>query len=998
MIIDLKTVEDGIHALGTEIFQQIAGAKPSIFDPQFYSAKLMDWAMQDEEFKISLFRFVDVFPYLADSGAVIRHAQEYFDPVADKIPGLLKWGLRVDPQSLSAKIAAPVLGRQIRSMGSRFIVGETPQEALRALRQIRQNKFAFTVDLLGEANVSEAEALQYLKRYLELLDVLGPAVTPWRESQPIVEGHKGEVTPVNISVKASALYSQARAVAADQSIAVLSERFAEILARAMQHGAFVYLDMEDTSLTTITIEMFKRVLERPEFASFDRVGIVLQAYLRRTEEDCDALLKWVRSRGVPIAIRLVKGAYWDTETIVAQQRGWPIPVWTKKSSTDANYERVALKLLGSRELVLPAFASHNLRSLCFVVKAAEALGVSPAEFELQALYGMGEPVKKAFSDRGYLVREYAPIGDLVPGMGYLVRRLLENTSNEGFLRQSFHEHANPAQLLAAPAAGEDSGREHLEVKIRERFMNSAPRDYSLQPVREALEKQLTSLRNKFKSQPEQVKPVVAGKYLETQTTLASLSPEEPECVLAEVHLADSATAEEAVKDLQDFFPVWRNTPAAQRAEVLFRAAELLESRRDEITAVIVLESGKSWQEADGDIAEAIDFCCYYAHEALRLAPKRQMGSCPGEFNTYFYEPRGIALVVSPWNFPLSIPCGMFAAALVTGNCAILKPAGQTCLIARYLFDTFLAAGLPERAAAFLPAKGSETGAYLVKHPQISTIAFTGSKEVGLGMIEEAGKTKAGAEQVKRVIAEMGGKNAIIVDDDADLDEAVHGVIASAFGYQGQKCSACSRVIVVGAAYDRFLDRVAEGVKSIVLGPASDPATFVGPVIDRAARDRILGVIEDAKRDCRLVVEGGDAIRPLGGGFYVKPTVFADIPAGHQLLKEEIFGPVLAVMKAKDFDEAIALALDSEFALTGAVYSRSPAHIETAVQRFRVGNLYINRGSTGALVMRQPFGGFKMSGVGSKTGGPDYLLQFVVPRSVSENTMRRGFAPELTRTK
>lgn len=989
-MLDQAALESRILALGSEIFAEVQGSSLSLFDPQFYTGKLMNWAMDDEEFKVSLFRFVDVLPYLRDSSEVISHAQEYFKPVAHKIPGILKWGLNIDPASIPAKAAAMVIRQQVRSMAERFILGETPQQSLKVLRRIRKDKQAFTVDLLGEASVSDTEAEVYVQRYIDLLEVLHKEIRGWNE-KPLIAGHRGEITPLNISVKLSALYSQAKALNHERSVEILCDRFSEILRKAKQFQAFVYVDMEDTSLTSITLDTFKTVLSTQEFADYDRCGIVLQSYLRRTEEDLTELCTWAAAREVPIAVRLVKGAYWDTESILAKQQGWPVPVWEEKGSSDAAYERLSLTLLKHYKYIMPAFGSHNIRSLCHAVAAAELLGVDRTEFELQALFGMAEPIKQAFVKRGYLVRDYAPIGELIPGMGYLVRRLLENTSNEGFLRQSFREHERVETLLAKPRGGlTDSGEHHLNKNQRETFTNNPLTDFSFEKNRVVLAEAIAKLRGSLLEQPKTIGPVVGGRFLETASAMDSHSPEDPSLCLARVGMANKEQAEAALQELQAFFPTWRDTAAEARAEILFHAAELLDERRAELTALEILEAGKPWAEADADVAEAIDFLNYYAHEALALFKPRRLGDYPGELNHLFYEPRGVAAVICPWNFPLAIPCGMFAAALVTGNTVALKPAEQTPLIASYLFETFLEAGLPRQAAAFLPGWGEEVGAHIVAHPLTSTIAFTGSKAVGLSILREAAAVVPGQEHVKRVIIEMGGKNAIIVDSDADLDEAVKGVVYSAFGFQGQKCSACSRVIVVEPAYEKFVERLREATKSVIVGPATDPASFVGPVIDEESYRRILGIIERSSHECRLLAQGDLPGGPPG--YFVPPTVFVDIPSGHTLLTEEIFGPVLGVVRAASFSEALQMALQTEYGLTGAVFSRSPAHIAQAVRDFRVGNLYLNRGCTGALVMRQPFGGSRMSGVGSKAGGPDYLHQFVIPRAVSENTIRRGFAP------
>ncbi len=994
MAFDSEKLNSEVERFGREVFSEVDRRTPSMLSPEFYTEKLLDWAMKDEEFKVSLFRFVDVLPSLSDSSSVVGHVQEYFLNLKDRLPAFLNWGLIIDPTSLPAKLAARIIKRQVRSVAEKFIVGASPQDAIRALRAIRQNRMAFTIDLLGEATVSEVEALDYKQRYEALLRTLEPEVRNWPESAPIIPGHVGERSALNISVKLSALYSQVKALNAARSVEVLADRLAEILTLAQASGTFVYVDMEDSSLTDITLETFKRVASSSAFAKNDRLGIVLQAYMRRTKQDLESLLVWAKKRGTPVGVRLVKGAYWDTESILSRQRGWSVPVWEDKSSTDANYEDLTLFLLQNHNLLLPAFASHNIRSLCFAIKAAEALGVKETAYELQALYGMANPIKEVFVERGYLVREYAPIGDLITGMGYLVRRLLENTSNEGFLRSSFHENGSLENLISKPLLNPtDGGVSHMKREPREIFSNAPLLDFSVEQNRTRLSDAVTLLRTKLRK-PISVNPIIQGEVVQAMATFATFVNEDKSQRFAEIGAATPAYAEDALNSLSAAFPKWRATPTADRAEVLFRAAELLEERRFELMATMVLEEGKQWPEADFDVTEAIDFCNYYALQALKLARVQIPASeIPGERNLYFYEPRGVTAVISPWNFPLSIPCGMFAASLVTGNPTLLKPAEQSSVIASQLFQCFLDAGLPPDVAAFLPGRGEEIGPVLVRSPRVATIAFTGSREVGLQIFRSAAETSNGADQVKRVIAEMGGKNAIIVDEDADLDEAIKGVVHSAFSYQGQKCSACSRVIVVRPAYERFVERLREAVKSIEVGPASNPAAFVGSVIDKEAYDRISKKIAEARKSCEVVAEAVVAPELSAQGYIVPPIAFGNIPEKHFLLTDEIFGPVLAVLRADSFENAVQIATSSEYALTGAIFSRSPRNIEYAVREFRVGNLYINRNCTGALVDRQPFGGFKMSGVGSKAGGPDYLLQFTVPRSVSENTVRRGFAPQ-----
>jgi RHH-type proline utilization regulon transcriptional repressor/proline dehydrogenase/delta 1-pyrroline-5-carboxylate dehydrogenase len=490
-------------------------------------------------------------------------------------------------------------------------------------------------------------------------------------------------------------------------------------------------------------------------------------------------------------------------------------------------------------------------------------------------------------------------------------------------------------------------------------------------------------------------PVINGQTVPTTATFESLNPSHSRQVVGRCGRASPEQARQAVEAAAAAFPAWRDTDVSRRADYLFAAARVMRRRRFELAAWQVYECGKPRREADADVAESIDYCEFYGREMLRLAVPRHR-DVPGEENVYFYEPRGVTSVIAPWNFPLAILCGMTTAALVSGNTVVMKPAEQSTVIGAKLMEVFQEVGLPPGVVNFLPGIGEEVGPVLVEHPAMAMIAFTGSRGVGLHINREAAEVRPGQEQVKRVLAEMGGKNAIIVDEDADMDEAVHGVAASAFGYAGQKCSACSRVIVPESLHDSFLARLVQATDSLVVAPAEDPACFVGPVIDADAHRRILATIDRGKGEGRLAYAG--KLGSLEGeGYYIAPHIFTDVAPTSFLAQEEIFGPVLTVLRARDLDEALRIANGTPYALTGGLYSRSPGNIARIRREFRVGNLYINRKITGALVDRQPFGGFKMSGIGSKAGGPDYLLQFLLPRTITENTLRRGFAPAVQAT-
>ena len=516
------------------------------------------------------------------------------------------------------------------------------------------------------------------------------------------------------------------------------------------------------------------------------------------------------------------------------------------------------------------------------------------------------------------------------------------------------------------------------------FRNEPLLDFSQRENRDRFAQALREVRRKFgRSYPLWI----GGEEIATNSWLESVNPAAPKEIIGRVPLARREEADRALKAAGEFFPEWRATPARQRAEILIGAADLMRKRRLELAAWELFEVGKGWREADADVTESIDYLEYYAREMLRLSEPRHTQKLPGEMNLYLYEPRGTAAVIAPWNFPLAILTGMTAAALVCGNCALVKPAEQSPVMGALLVEILRQAGLPPAACQLLQG-GGELGAYLVRHPSVHVIAFTGSRDAGLEILRAAYDHQPGQEHIKRVICEMGGKNAIIVDGDADLDEAIHHIIESAFGYQGQKCSAASRIILVDEVHDLVLERLVEATRSLKVGPPEEPGNFIGPLIDRAAQSKAIEYVNLGKQEGKCVLERTAPTE----GYFVGPAIFSNIEPHHRLAQDEIFGPVLSVLKARDFDHALEIALRSSYALTGGLFSRSPAHIEKARREFRVGNLYINRGITGAIVERQPFGGLKLSGIGSKAGGPDYLLQFLEPRTISENTLRHGFVP------
>ena len=987
--LDLDALDVSAVRVATAHWERMGRRGASMLSKRFWDDRFMEWAMGDEGLKVQAFRFVDVLPTLRTHRAVTKHLREYFTDVS-RLPAAARMALAGDPNSMVGKALAVGAKWNARQMAERFIAGETVPEVLKTVRKLRREGFAFTLDLLGEAVVSDVEADNYQRQYLDLIEGLSEAVNGWPENEPTDTDHVGPIPRVNVSLKLSALYPNFNPADPEGTYEHVAARLRPILRLAQERDAFVNFDMEQYSYKAITLEIAKRVLSEDEFSAWPNAGLVIQAYLRDAEQDLEDLRKWAERRGTPVTVRLVKGAYWDYETVTAAALGWPVPVYTRKPDSDAAFERCTRQLMACHETLRPAIASHNLRSLSHAEACAEALDVPRDSWEVQMLYGMAGDQAELFRDAGYRVRIYTPFGEPIPGMAYLVRRLLENSSNDSFVRHAHDPAADPAKLFMNPVtAGDQEPPEELETNPPHGgFANEPLVDFSIAENRDAMLAALEQVEGELGGE---YSLVIAGRSVQPNLNIVSRDPADGVTVIGKVPAATPRDAADAVAAAKKAFPAWMRTGPEHRCEYLELAADGLRHRRFELAAWIVREVGKPWKEADADVAEAIDFLNYYAQQMRALADGRVV-DVPGEHNVLSYRPRGVAVVIAPWNFPLAILTGMTAAALVTGNTVVMKPAEQSPVIGALLMDILRDAGIPDGVVNYLPGDGEQIGPPLIANPDVALVAFTGSREVGLNINAEAAKTPPGQDHVKTVVAEMGGKNAIIVDADADLDEAVLGVLHSAFDYAGQKCSACSRAIVVADAYDEFVKRLKGAVASLQMGPPKDPGVQVGPVIDSTSKERIEKALKNLGEDVELAAELEPDEDLPAKGHYVAPKVYTGVTQEDALANDELFGPILGVIRAKTFAEAIEIANATDYALTAGVFSRSPENLATARRELVAGNIYLNRGCTGALVNRQPFGGFKLSGVGSKAGGPDYLHQFLVPVNVTENTMRRGFAP------
>ena len=707
-----EALERRTREIGRELFERI-GSGPKPWQSAWWEERFIAGTLDDPLVRVQLFRFIDALPALKSTESVREHLAEYLAEAGDHVPWWLSLGLALAP---AGSIRAEWLARAARAsasvMAKKFIAGATPDEALRTVLALRRRKLAFTADLLGEAVISEAEADLYQQTCLALIRGLDGPLRVADEIPLIDRDQNGPMPRVNLSLKLSSLTAHFEPIHADVSIERVGQRLRPILRTARELGAYVHVDMEQYTYRALSYELFCQVLEEPEFRDWPDVGIVVQTYHGDAERELQMLLEWVERRGAPITIRLVKGAYWDYEVLSARRLGWPEPVYLQKWQSDASFERCSRFLLEHHDRLRPAFGSHNVRSLAHAIAAAEALGLPPSAYELQTLFGMGDLIQHALVDRGHRVRVYTPYGAMLPGMAYLVRRLLENTSNESFLKASFTERARIDDLLRDPeeigAMLTRTRRSKTEVTPTAisaelpPFRNEPPTDFARADQRERMRQALEDVRVQL---GRRYPLLIDGEEIDTAPRLLdSVNPSHSSRVVGQVAMAGAEHAEKAVAAARKAQSIWAATSARDRAAVLIKTAAILRKRRFELAAWEVYECGKPWAEADGDVAEAIDFCEFYAREMIRLAEPRRR-DVPGETNFTEHLSRGVAVVIPPWNFPLAIPCGMTVAALVAGNSVILKPAEQSPVIAWQLARALHEAGLPSGALGFSTRAG-----------------------------------------------------------------------------------------------------------------------------------------------------------------------------------------------------------------------------------------------------------------------------------------------------
>lgn len=974
--------EGRILDLGSDMLRRARAHKAGVLSAKFYSDALMEWSMKDHEFKVQMFRFVDAFPMLKTPEAVFDHLHDYLSQPGVTVPPVIATALKAG--GLAKGLAAKTISSQITGMASKFIAGTDAASALPGLRDLWNDGIAFSVDLLGETCVSDEEADMYAKKYLDLIENLPKDVAAWKSQPRLESDHLGPIPRTNVSIKISALTARCDPIDFEGSINELMKRIVPILETARDKGVFVNFDMEHHQFKDLTIELFQRCVEKVDF----QAGLAMQAYLKSGPDDARRMCEWAKKKNKLVTIRLVKGAYWDSEIKRAQERGLDgYPVFTRKASTDVSYIACARALLADQQAFYPCFATHNAHTVAVV---AELAG-NRRDWEFQRLHGMGETLYEEVVGADKMnrpCRVYAPVGGHEELLAYLVRRLLENGANTSFVNRLVDEKAPIDTIVADPVAAVRRlpAKPHPRIPLPRDLYgperpNSAGIDLSDPAVLEPLARDMTAA--------EQGRwhagPVIGGveRHLRAEKVT---SPADRRRVIGEAAAADGAMVAEALSRAERAQTEWDRLPARERAQCLERAAELMEQERAALMAVVVREGGRTIPDALAEVREAVDFCRYYAQRARAdFDEPLTLPGPTGEVNRLELRGRGVFACISPWNFPLAIFTGQIAAALAAGNAVVAKPAEQTPLVAARAVAILHRAGVPGDVLHLLPGSGEAVGAALTRDPCIAGIAFTGSTEVAKA-IQRTLADRPGP--IVPLIAETGGQNAMIVDSSALPEQVTNDAIVSAFHSAGQRCSALRVLFVQRDIADRLLAMLAGAMDELVVGDPALLSTDVGPVIDADAKAALDRHAERMAREGRIIRRLKPGPGTEHGTFFAPLMVEID---SLKRLEREVFGPILHVVRyaADRLDQVIDQVRATGYGLTLGIHSRIDETVRYVHERLAVGNTYVNRSMIGAVVGVQPFGGEGLSGTGPKAGGPRYLHRFATERTLSIDTTAAG---------
>ena len=970
---------------------------PAMLERRWWEDHLLAWADSDPAAASQMLRFVDALPALRTHDHIIEHLAAYHreaaarfenaEPIAPGVSRCLSEG-----SGLLGRVVAFNARSNVTRMARRLLGGETIDEVGETVSRLRRQGLAAGIDWLTRDTLTSSEVDAYAARQVALIDGLAPIVDAWPDDVLLDRTDCDFAARLHLTIRLSQLATRFHPVATDDTVPKILERLEPIADAARRTQTHLQFAAEPAAVDALRHHVIDWGVENGVLSDVP-FGITVSAARRSAADTIAEYADWADDVGRPIGITLTEGEARESDAAEAWLAGRDAPVFTRDAATREHFRRCTDRLLERRDALRPALATHALDLVGHALAAAESQGTPDGAIEFHAALGVGEDLARVIEERGVRARVVAPCGESVTGMARLAKSLLENPAALARLRRHLRRIEGqsstapngtdmPATLDAVPDL--QTPEPPPAFTAPPAFAGEPLSDWSDDATAAAMAESLdyvTSLLG------EEYPLIIDGKAVDGRGSIVSRNPSQKKQVVGKVASASPDQAREAVESAARAQQTWARRPMQERAEFLEVIAAEIASRRFEMASWLVVEAGRDWVQADVEVSEAIDFCRLYAREARRLDEPDRV-TLVGEENETAYRPRGVAVVIASWRSPLAALAGMTAAALVTGNAVVVKPAEQTPVIAARLLALFRDAGLPPGVASFVAGETTEIGPPLVTAPQTRVVAFAGDRETGLMLSEAAAARESQAEGLKQVMVQLGGQNVIVVDEDADLDEAVAGTLDSAFLCAGQLDASCSRVVVMRKVREAFRERLAEAAGELVIGDAADPATQIGPVISEDAYDRLAKAIADAGDDVEYLLAGKPS---KAAGYFVPPHIAVGIPEGHFLLHEETVGPLVTIQSGRTFDDVLSLATAGPAPLVAGLFSRNPDRIDQARRELRAGNVVINRPTVGMTVARQPFGGFGPAGLGAKSGGSDYLRQFVVPVTISERTARRGFA-------
>lgn len=988
-------VEKEILRTGQEIQAALKQRTTGIFHKHWWQDQMIRRGMSDESTRLQFLRFLDVLPALHSHEAVSGHLEMYYREICNHLPGAIRLGLDLSTgNSVLSRALSYNARSNTRRIAKRFSAGDSGEQILRYLRERRRRRLGTVLSMPRGAVLSKRESQQYINAAVNLITMIGQATSHWADDTLIDIDVCGLLPQSHLVVRVSGLDHRFSVVDAVGTIERVSDGLRQILRQCIDAQVAVYLETESADQRAITLTVLQQVLMEEEFRDCDLCGVEIDASLAATAEEIETLGKWSAQRRIPLPVRLIEAGSPDQEQRQRQRRNEPTVTTTPTIGAAAARESLLQQILQQPGSFRPALVGQDLRAIAHAITLIEGSQLDPSaiEFHLDPVWSGHLP--DVLVQRNCRVRMHASTGDPVTELSLMARHFLQNTSLTKQLIRNFLESASDETLPMK--SSNDETEETLETEADEVSCPNEPRtDFSVEEKRKAMQESLDWVKDQFGAS---FPLIIDGKSSDSRSSILSRSPSDRNQIIGKVAAASTEQATEAIEAARRAFQPWAATETAVRLEYTELIAAEMRDRRFELAAWIVCENGRTWREADAEVADAIDLCHYHVHTMRELSSDSERQAA-GEQLRVAWRPRGVCAVVSESNSPLAGITGAIAAALVTGNTVVLKPCEHSSVVAAKLVEITRNAGLPGGVVNYLPGNAEDLVETLVTHTETDVIVFSGSRERAFQINQLAAQPDKDRREVRRVIADAATSNTIIVDEDADLDQAIPGVVRSAFSCGGQHPSACSSVIVLKGIQQKFVARLQAAVQDLKMGPADDPSTEIGPLISEETVKRLQKRIRQLDSE----TDGNELVsipvpRSLKNGTYFGPRVYSDVPADSILLRQRLSGPLLAVTTARQLDDAIQLANQHSPSHAVAVYSRNPESLRRVQTELTAGSLFLNRDLTETVIARHPTGGCRLAGTGASAGTPEWLQQFATPVAISEDISTRGFESKTRKKK